>query len=95
MRVEHKMSTYIKNMDAEVKGRFMALKVMEDSIKDISKEEQKEIRKLEIDFENKYKEIYRLREELINGKAEIDPDLIAQFNKRAEKLKDADYEKVE
>ena len=40
-------------------------------------------------------DIYRLREELINAKADVNPELIEQFNKRAEKLKDAEYEKVE
>jgi len=39
LRVEHKMSTYIKNMDAEVRERFMALKVMEDQIKEFSEAE--------------------------------------------------------
>lgn len=73
----------------------MALKVMEDMIREADKEEQKEIRKLEVQFEEKYKEIYRLREELINGKASLDEKLIAEFDKRAEKMKDEDYEKVE
>jgi uncharacterized protein YnzC (UPF0291/DUF896 family) len=72
LRSELRMSTYIKEMDAEVRERFMALKVMEDQLKDITKEEQKEIRKLEIEFENKYQEIYRLRTELTLGKS--DPD---------------------
>ena len=72
LRSELRMSKYIKEMDAEVRERFMALKVMEDQLKDISKEEQKEIRKLEIEFENKYQEIYRLRTELTLGKADLD-----------------------
>jgi len=35
-------------------------------------EEQKGIRKLEIEFEEKYKEIYKLREQIINGKMDLD-----------------------
>ena len=94
-KIEYKMSKYIKEMDDEIKERFMALKVMEDMIREADKEEQKEIRKLEVQFEDKYKEIYRLREELINGKQPLDEKLIAEFDARAEKMKDEDYEKVE
>lgn len=89
------MSNYIREMDDEIKERFMAIKVMEDMIREADKEEQKEIRKLEVQFEDKYKEIYRLREELINGKQPLDKKLIEEFDARAEKMKDEDYEKVE
>lgn len=43
---------------------------------DFDEEEQKEIRKLEIEFENKYKEIYALREQFINAKLDLDQKLI-------------------
>lgn len=62
IKVEHKISKYISEMDAEIKDRFKALKTIQDEIHDFDDEEQKEIRKLEIMFEEKYKDIYALRE---------------------------------
>lgn len=50
---------------------------------------------MELEFENKYKEIYKLRYELISGNAVPDKDVIAEFDKTAEELKDDDYEKIE
>ena len=38
-RQELKLSTYIKNMDEELRERFMALKVLEDTLKIVNKEE--------------------------------------------------------
>ena len=58
-------------------------------------EETKEIRKIEIEFEKKYQEIYRIREQIINGKMDLPADLIDDFAKRAEAVKDEDYDKVE
>lgn len=62
---------------------------------EMDEEEQKEIRKLEIVFEQKYKEIYAMREKIINGKEGLPDDLIALFDERATKMKDDDYDKVE
>lgn len=95
IKLEYKMSTYIRSMDEELQGRFKALKVMTSMLQEADKEEQKEIRKLEVEFESKYKDIYRMREELINGKSDLDKTLIEQFDLRAEKMKDDDYDKVE
>lgn len=53
------------------------------------------MRKLEIEFEEKYKEIYNTREALINGKSEIDSELTKAFDEVATKMQDADYEKIE
>ena len=47
---------------------------------DFDDEEQKGIRKLEIEFEQKYKGIYTLRDEYINAKRDLDADLIKQFD---------------
>lgn len=94
-KLELKISKYIKEMDSEVRERFMALKVMEDMVREADKEETKEIRKLEVDYEEKYKEIYAKRFALISGATTPDAELIAQFDARAAKLKDEEFEKLE
>jgi hypothetical protein len=55
-------------MDAELKDRFKALYVLQETCKDFDEEEQNEIRKLEIEYELKYKQIYAQRERIINSK---------------------------
>ena len=57
-----KISKYIKEMDEELQDRFKALKSIQDLIMEADEEETKEIRKIEIEFEKKYQEIYRIRE---------------------------------
>ena len=42
----------------------------------MDEEEQKLVRQLEVDFEEKYKEIYAMREKYINGKEDLPKDLI-------------------
>jgi len=64
-------------------------------IHDLDEEEQKEVRKEEIIFEDKYKEIYELRRKYINadkslGKA-AGADLIKEFDDRAKQMQDKDY----
>ena len=90
-----KMSKYIAEMDEEVRDRFKALKSIQDEIHDLDEEEQKKIRDLELQFEEKYKSIYAKREEFINGKIDLDQDLIKQFDDRAIEMKDAEYDKLE
>jgi len=92
---EMKISKYINEMDDELKDRFKALKAIQDVCRDADKEEQGAIRELEVEFENKYKEIYALREALINGKSDIDMSVVAEFDERATQMKDEDYEKLE
>jgi len=62
-----KISKYVNEMDDEIKDRFKALKVLQDIVKDLDDEESKLVRVAELEYENKYKEIYALREALING----------------------------
>ena len=51
---------------------------------------------MERSYEKKYQEIYTVREALINGKDQkLDKDLIKQFDERAAKMKDEDYDKLE
>lgn len=90
-----KLSKYINEMDAEIKDRFKALKSIQDLLQQADEEEQVEIRKLELEFELKYKEIYSIREKIINGKQDLPTDLLAAFEERAKEVQDDDYEKVE
>lgn len=57
-----KISDCIDKMDDELKDRFKALKAIQDLCREYDDEENEEIRKLEMDYENKYKEIYSQRE---------------------------------
>jgi hypothetical protein len=82
-------------MDDELKDRFKALKTIQDYVHECDEEEQKEIRKLEIIFEEKYKEIYSMRERIINAKDMLPKDLIEMFDERAVKMKDKDYDDLE
>lgn len=90
-----RVSKYIHEMDEELKDRFKALKAIQDMVNDFDKEEQKEIRKLEVEFEKKYKEIYAQREQVINGKMDLPKELIDEFAQRAKDMKDEDYDKLE
>lgn len=58
-------------MDEELKERFKALYMLQNICKDLDEDEVKEVRKLEIEYENKYKSIYAQRERLINSKDTI------------------------
>lgn len=55
-------------MDDEVKDRFKALYKLQECCKEFDEEEIAEVRKLEIEYENKYKAIYAQRERIINSK---------------------------
>lgn len=49
-----KMSNYILGMDDELRDRFKALKAIQDEVQALDNEERHGIRKLEIEFEEKY-----------------------------------------
>ena len=53
-KLELKMSKHINELDDELKDRFKALKVIQNLLRQADDEEQKEIRKLEVEFEKKY-----------------------------------------
>ena len=90
-----KVSKFINEMDEELKNRFKALKAIQDAVNEFDKEEQKEIRILEVEFEKKYKEIYAQRELIINGKMDLPKDLIEEFGVRVKEMQDEDYAKLE
>lgn len=92
------ISKHINGLEDELKDRFKALKVIQNDLHDMDEEEQKEVRKQEIIFEEKYREIYEMRRKFINADGidkELEAQLIAEFNKRAEDMKDEDYQKLE
>jgi len=82
-------------MEEEYQGRFKALKVIQNMMHEADEEEQKEIRKLEVEYERKYAEIYSLRNKYINAEIPTSKDLVTEFDDRAAKMKDDDYEKLE
>lgn len=53
-----KITNCISKIDDELKDRFKALYTIQSTCKDFDEEEVAEIRKLEIQYENKYKQIY-------------------------------------
>jgi len=55
-------------MDAELKDRFKAMKSIGDECKVFDDEHSVEYRKLEVEFEKKYKGVYAMRDTLIGGK---------------------------
>lgn len=89
------ITKYIQSIDPELRDRFKALHTLQCITKEMDEEETEGIRKLELEFEEKYKQIYATRELLINGKSEIDSALVKAFDETAEKLKDDDYDKLE
>ena len=93
------ISKHISELDEELRDRFKALKVIQNLMHDLNEEEQKEVRKQEIIFEEKYREIYDLRRMYINADKNVDAqmsqDLIKQFDERAEQMKDKDYEELQ
>ena len=58
-------------------------------------EEQAAIKELELEYEGKYKKIYAQREALINEKAEINLEIVLEFDSRLPAIQDEDYAKVE
>jgi hypothetical protein len=78
-----KTTKYISEMDKEIADRFKALYALSVQCKEFEDEEDKEIKEIELIYEGKYKEIYALRDGLINEKQDLDMDLVAEFDKRA------------
>lgn len=98
-KADLKISKHISELDDELRDRFKALKVLQNTLHEMDEEEQKEVRKQEIIFEDKYKEIYELRRKFINADkslaADAGKDLIRDFDERAKQMKDEDYDKLE
>jgi hypothetical protein len=98
-KAELEVSKHINQIDEELKDRFKALKVIQNQMHEFDEEEQKEVRKLEVIFEDKYKEIYELRRKFVNAGKDLDKvygaKLVKEFNDRAADMKDEDYEKLE
>ena len=58
-------------MPDDIKNRFKALKVLQDDCYDIDEERESELHELEVQFEALYSDLYRQREEIINGTEEL------------------------
>ena len=71
-----KITNCISKIDDELKDRFKALYTIQSICKDFDEEEVAEIRKLEIQYENKYKQIYSQRERIINSKDTLPDEII-------------------
>ena len=65
IKIEHQISKTINDMDAELKDRFKALMTIQNDMKKYDEEHSVEYRKIEVEFERKYKEIYGDRDLLI------------------------------
>mmetsp|Transcript_4396 Transcript_4396/g.7452 ORF Transcript_4396/g.7452 Transcript_4396/m.7452 type:complete len:269 (-) Transcript_4396:333-1139(-) len=94
-RHKFKLSKFVSELDEELRDRFKALKSLQDLLQEADEEEQKQIRQFELEYEKKYQEIYNTREEVINGKIDLPAALVTDFDERAAKVQDEDYEKVE
>ena len=91
----HKICEHINTIDPELKDRFKALQSIAFEMDALDQTEQDGIKELELEYEEKYKEIYALREALINEKAQIDMELVKAFDARLPLIQDEDYKKLE
>lgn len=91
----YKITKHIDSIDPELKDRFKALQAIAFECREFDDEESKAIKELELQFENKYMEIYAQREAVINDKGDLDMVLVEKFDSRAKLMKDEDYDKVE
>ena len=80
LELSNKISQHIMDMPEEVRDRFKALKVLQDSCEVIEEERETEIHELEVQFEALYADLYRQREEVINGTEELNKDMVEEFN---------------
>jgi len=64
---ELKIYNTINGMDEEVRSKFKALALISDDLAKISEDHDEETRKVEIEFEKKFKPIYDLRSKIIQG----------------------------
>lgn len=71
-------------MPPEVVNRFKAIKVLYDGLMEYEDEMETEMHQLEIMFEQLYADLYRQRDETVNGTYDdLSKDLIIEFNEKA------------
>ena len=80
LELSNKISVHITNMPSELRDRFKALKTLQDQCDVIEDERESEIHELEVQFEALYADLYRQREEVINGTEDLNKDMIEEFN---------------
>jgi hypothetical protein len=78
-----KISSAISKMPAEITERFKALKVIADDCQDYEEEKETEMHNMVITFENLYGDIYRQRNDVINGLDKINKRLVEEFDEKA------------
>jgi nucleosome assembly protein 1-like 1 len=64
-------------------------------VNELDEEEDSEYRKLELKYDKLYQEIYEERRKIVMGEIPPNDDLLQEYGKRAEELKDDDYPKIE
>jgi len=90
------MSDHISKMPEEIRDRFKALKILYDECDELEDDRETELHKLEIQFEALYEDIYRQRNEVVNGTEALNQDLIDEFDIKAKELqKDPNYKDIE
>jgi nucleosome assembly protein 1-like 1 len=93
--VESDMTKVIAEMPAEVQDRFKALLVIYQQMQEIDEEEEKEVRKLELQYEKKYTECYDKRAKLIKGEIQPEESYLTKFEELKTELVDEEFEKLE
>ena len=89
---ELKIYNTINGMDEEVRSKFKALALISDDLAKISEDHDEETRKVEIEFEKKFKPIYDLRSKIIQGE-QVDIEA-SEYDTRLGQIKDDKYEKL-
>ena len=67
LELNHKISKHILGMPSELQDRFKALKALADECCEIEEERESEMHTMELMYEALYLDLYRQREEVING----------------------------
>ena len=68
IELDHRISKHISEMPDEIKGRFKAIKIMQDELVDLEEEQTKGVRKNEVMFEKIYEEVYTQRRDVLMNK---------------------------
>jgi len=74
------VSKAIHEMDAQVRDRFKAMKVLYDNCQEFEDEQQNELRNIEVLYQELYKEVDSQRHEVLQGRGEISPEMIEAFD---------------
>lgn len=94
--LELKMCKDINAMPEEVRDRFKAIKVLYDEVNEIDQEDDEEYRKLELEYEKLYQNVYAKRALLLKGDpSSVSEELIKKFDERHQLMMDQKYTELE